>query len=346
MIRWISITALLLAMACPLGTEVQAAPRSNAPTQLTRLNKAFYNLVRLSNERIKLLSRLRRFQSTIRKTRARAAGPARDYKLRRLLAGARALAKRLSASDKQMKAARAELLAARKQLLRTIVRLKKAQQRRARRALAQTARKGRGKLTVLRIAKTRLHPLDGPREINEKADLLKDSAEKIRKRLKEIDQVISRLGKRQKLRRIARGVDRYAGLFGEDTSRRRVTRIRPAKPAGVTGEAPGPGEGPHNANDLDAGYTNNPSSSLSDDGVSRGGTSSSTYAVVLKELLTPTTLAALRKAGRSADPRVRMAALKKARAELKKAIAKLKKRALRYRTKAQNLKTRERRRRR
>ena len=50
------------------------------------------------------------------------------------------------------------------------------------------------------------------------------------------------------LRRIARRVDRYSGLFAEDTSRRRVTRIRPARPvsAGEPG-AGAPAEGVHSA---------------------------------------------------------------------------------------------------
>lgn len=340
MIRWLTIPTLLLALGWPVGA--QAAPASRTPAQLERLNKAFTRLIRHTSQHARLLQRLQRYQRTIRTTRARPSGPARDYKLRRLLAGARSLAKRLSAADKRVARARADVAAARKLLIRSLARLKKAQQGRARRALAQT--RVRGRLTVLRITRTRLHPLDGPREISEKADLLKDSEEKIRKRLAEIDRVIVRLGKRQKLRRIARGVDRYAGLFGEDTSRRRVTRIRPARPVGAA-EGPGtPADGLQATNDMDAGYTN-PSATYGDDTSSRG-VSSGTYAVVLKELLTSATLAALRKAGRSSDPRVRLAALQKARAELKRAMAQLRSKARRYRAKAAQLRKREQQRRR
>jgi len=335
MIRWFPITALLLALAWP--SQAQAAPSDRMPAQLVRLNKTFARLLRLNSQRTQLLTRLRRFHATVRTTRARPAGPARDFKLRRLLAGARTLAKRLSILDKQVAKALADVTTARASLIQTLTRLKKPQRNRARRALANTAGKGQKRHTVLRIAKTRLDPLDGPREIDEKADLLKDSEEKIRKRLREISQIISRLGKRQKLRRIARGVDRYSGLFAEDTSRRRVTRIRPAKTTAAVN--PGaPAEGLQDSNDMDAGYT--PSSTFGDDSHSRG-TSSSTYAVVLKELLTPTTLAALRKAGRSSDPRVRLRALRKARAELQRAIAKLKARAHRYRAKAKRLRQTE-----
>lgn len=342
--RWISITALLLALAWP--TTAQAAPQESTSAGLARLNKAFTRVVQLNNQRSQLLKRLKRFQATIRTTRVRPAGPARDFKLRRLLAGARALAKRLSTTDKQLRRALTNLTAARAGLIQAMTRLKKSQQSRVRRALSQTAGRAHGKLTVLRIAKTKLHPLDGPRQINEKADLLKDSEEKIRKRLKEIDQVITRIGKRQKLRRIARGVDRYSGLFGEDTSRRRVTRIRPSKAPAGAADPGAPAEGLQNSSDMDGGYTGNPNSTFGDDSSSRGGASSSTYAVVLKELLTPATLAALRKAGRSSDPRVRLRALRKARAELHRAIAKLKAKARRYRAKAKRLRQSEQRRRR
>lgn len=344
MIRWLTMTALLLALGWPAGA--QAAPSNRAPAQLVRLNKAFTRLIQLNNQHSRLLGRLKRFQATIRTTRVRPAGPARDFKLRRLLAGARALAKQLSTTDKQVKKALADVTAARVSLIQAMTRLKKSQQNRARRVLVQTAGKGQGRLMVLRIAKTRLHPLDGPKEIGEKADLLKDSEEKIQRRLQEIDRVISRIGKRQKLRRIARGVDRYSGLFGEDTSRRRVTRIRPAKPAGVGDGDPSLAEGLQAADDMDAGYTTTPpNSTFDEDGHSRSN-SSSTYAVVLKELLTPATLAALRKAGRSSDPRVRLQALRKARAELRRAAAKLKAKARRYRAKAKRLRQREQQRRR
>jgi hypothetical protein len=337
--RWLTITALLMALAWPM--DGQAAPGGRTPAQLVRLNKTFARLLELNRKRTHLLKRLKRFQATVRATRNRPAGPARDFKLRRLLAGARTLAKRLSTTDRQVSKALVDVTAARMSLIRSMARLKKPQQNRARRALVHTAGKGQRRQTVLRITKTRLDPLDGPREIDEKADLLKDSEEKIRKRLQEITRVISRLGKRQKLRRIARGVDRYSGLFAEDTSRRRVTRIRPGTTADAAEPSP-PAAGLESPNDLDAGYTSG--ATLGDDGLSRG-TSSSTYAVVLKELLTPTTLAALRKAGRSSDPRVRLQALRKARAELKRAIAKLKARARRYRAKAKRLRRTERNRR-
>ncbi len=339
MIRWILIAALLMALGGPM--EAQAAPGGRTPAQLVRLNKTFARLLQLNRQRSQLLGRLKRFQATVRTTRARPAGPARDFKLRRLLAGARTLAKRLSTTDTQVAKALADVTAARMSLIQSMARLQRAQQTRARRALQHTAGKNRRRLTVLRIAKTRLDPLDGPREIDEKADLLKDSEEKIRKRLQEITRVISRIGKRQKLRRIARGVDRYSGLFAEDTSRRRVTRIRPTTST-VAGDPAAPAEGLYGANDMDAGYA--PSSTFNDDGHSRA-TSSSTYAVVLKELLTPTTLAALRKAGRSSDPRARLRALRKARAELQRAVAKLKARAQRYRSKAKRLRKKERNRR-
>ncbi|MFH2007162.1 MAG: hypothetical protein ABI333_11295 [bacterium] len=333
MIRWTSTIALLLALGWPTTAQAESS-KQTVGTQLATLNRAFNALNQRILERASLLKRMQRYQATIRQTREQKAGPARDYKLRRLLAEARALAKSLSGTDAQLLRAQQVLERARSALLRTLSRLKQAQQERIRKALAKTSSKDGRKPTVLRVAKTRIDPLDGPQEINEKADLLKDSEEKIRKRLAEVDQVIGRLQKRGKLRRIAQGVDRYQGLFGEDASRRKLTRIRPSKaPADAAGEW---------SNDHDGSYQPAPGS-ITDDGLggSSRGSTSSTYAVVFKDLLTPATLDALRKAGQSSDPRVRLQALQRVREELKRAAAKLKARAQRYRQRAKTLRQRE-----
>ncbi len=338
MFRLVHMLALPLALLWPWAAAAAprsaATPTSTARTAMVRLDRAFARLLEISGQRRRLLRRHARFQATIRATRRLAAGPARDFKLRRLLAGSRAVAGRLSALDRRRAAALRELHRARNQLLRSIQSLRRAQAALARLALARTAKRAATTPAVLRIARVRLKPLDGPREILEKADLLADSEEKIRKRLEKLDRAIARLAGRQELRRIARRVDRYGNLFGEDTSRRRITRIRPSRPTvSDDGELSAPA-GTQSSSGLDAGYAADPGGS---DGDLSHGASSSTYAVVLKELLTPSTVAALRKAGTSGDPGARLAALKRAREELRRTMARLRSRADRYRARARNL---------
>lgn len=360
----VSLTGLKEARAQGPSAATQAAPSAAAiKAQLRALDGALETLRPLRSERARLLKRLQRFSRVLASTRAKPAGPARDFKLRRLMAAARALAQKLSRLDGRINAARLALGKVRQQLGASLLWLRGARKALVARALQRTgsrpARRGGRNLRVLKVARVKLDPLDGPREIHEKADLLRDSEEKLRRRIAQIDLVIKGLGRRQQLRSVSRRVDRYTGLWSEDTSRRRVTRLRPGtarSPAdGVQGGAPqGAGEPsePNNTGEMDgddaslgSGFSGR-AGGASDESVFSASSPPTTYAVVLREVLTPGTLAALRKAGQSTDPRVRLAALKRVRAELKRQATGLRQRASGYRQRAKRLKSSETRRRR
>ena len=350
--RFAFILTLLLAVSWSAGAG--AAPSaSEVNRRIQSLNGTFATVNKLVSRHTTLLRRMTRYQASIRATRARPAGPARDYKLRRLLAEARSLAKHLSQLDARIRTSQAALIEARRRLLETLAQLQGARKTHVRKELKRTARGTAGRPTVLRVVKTRISPLDGPVQIDRKADLLRDSEDKIRRRLSEIDRVITRLQSRQKLRSISRGVDRYLGLFAEDTSRRRQTRIRPSRPAAADSKDEGAAApGLNSSHDTDGTTRPTGAYSTGDDSSWSGGAAetgsrgtSSTYAVVLKELLTPATLEALRRAGRSSDPRVRLRALQRVRDELGRAANRLRTRANHFRKRAKTLRQQEHRRR-
>lgn len=339
--RLVTIAALGLIIGLPASARARPLTLESG---LTRLNSAFNRLNQQLSSRVTLLERLKLYNATIQQTRARKAGPARDYRLRRLLAEARALSRRLSGLDVRIKRSQEELDRARKALLGLLARLKARQAAQVKAQLARTSRTGKRQVKVLKVAKTRIDPLDGPREIEEKADLLKDSEEKIRRRIREIARVIDRLKKRAKLRRISRRVDRDEGLYGEDTSRHRITRLRP-------------GSNPNRSTPTDDGVTQDADTLGTNSGYAtpapgaaepswESGHSARTYAVLLKEVLSPAALASLRKASQSNDPEVRLKALQRVQQELRRAAARLRKKSTRYRQKARELRQKERSRRR
>lgn len=333
---WLGIlmATLALSLASPGAQAAPIAP--GLSTRLEELNQRFAAVDKAVAGRTALLGRLDRYRRSIRDTRRQEAGPARDFKLRRLLAEAQALAKQISALDVELARHQEALEEARQSLLRLLAELQGAQREKVQQELARTRQSKDGRPAVLKVARPLIHPLDGPREIEEKADVLRDSEDKIRKRIEEIDRALTNMAERRRLRSISQRLDRYTGIFNEDSSSRRVTRIRPSKIVAPAEGAPNPaGE-----MDTQGGYA--PADDFAGSGVGRTVTSG-TYAVVLRELLTPATLHALRKAGESGDPEARIRALRKAREELQKAAADLRSRSQTYRERARQLRTHEKR---
>jgi hypothetical protein len=145
---------------------------------------------------------------------------------------------------------------------------------------------------------------------------------------------MARLEARRHLRTIADRVDRDEGLFVEDSGRSRLTRVRPGTPGGRTTGTPGEADANYGALDGAGGPA-----------PQAGGTSGSgTYAVVLREVLSAATLEALRTAGRTSDPAVRLEALRKVREELRRKAAEIQQREREYRERARTLRAREQRR--
>jgi phage shock protein A len=332
-VRALSATILLL-----LTAEVRPAHALDDATLRRHLDLVVISrqgLDRATAARTVLLGRLQQYQEVIRTTRAMAAGPARDYKLRRLLAEAQELSTQLTGLDARTRKLQADLEQQRAVLERLIGQVTPAQATLIRRVLSAVAPAPARPAGVLRVPRVAIGSLDGPREIEEKADLLKDSEEKLRRQIAEVEAVMSRLEARRQLRHIADRVDRDDGLFVEDSARQRLTRVRPGTAGGgrTSGTA---GEADANYGALDSGSTPAPAA---------GGTAGSgTYAVVLREVLSAATLEALRSAGRSSDPAVRLQALAKVREELRRKAAEIQQREREYRERARVLREREQRR--
>ncbi|MDY0000208.1 MAG: hypothetical protein RBU30_02820 [Polyangia bacterium] len=330
---------LLMGASGAMAQAEQSPPgAADLAARLAELNRKFAQVDQAIASRVTLLGRLDRYRRSIKEARDQEAGPARDFKLRRLLAEAQVLASKLSALDAELAGHQRALEEARRALVTKLSALKGAERLRVQRELARTRGAKERPPAVLKVARPVIDPLDGPREIEEKADVLKDSEEKIRKRIEEIDRVLANMAERRRLRAISQRVDRYTGIFNEDSSSRRVTRIRPTR---ITSTGDGATSAPA---ELDA----NPSSAYGSYEDTAGGSigrsvSSGTYAVVLRELLTPATLNALRKAGQSGDPDERIRALQKARDELRQAASDLRNRSQTYRDRAKQLRTNEKR---
>jgi hypothetical protein len=75
----------------------------------------------------------------------------------------------------------------------------------------------------LGVARAADDPLDGPRELQDKADLLRDSGDKLRREVQRLAQRIDGVERRRHLRERAGAVDE--DLFGESVSNRRSPRV-------------------------------------------------------------------------------------------------------------------------
>lgn len=352
--QWLpmAVAASALSLLAPWASLGQAAPAPRAapssaseslPARLAELGQLFVSLGQAEASRTELLKRLDRYRKSIRDTQRQSPGPSRDFKLRRLLSDSQALAKEISALDQKIARERAALHRTRQALAKLLESLKEEDRARVRRELERTRRSEGSRSRprqVLKVAKPTIHPLDGPREIEEKADALRDSEDKIRKQIKEIEDILSALERRRRLRAISSGLDRYTGIFNEDSSSRRVVRIRPTRTSAdsATGSpTPDPSrEGDLNPPESFAGVVDDPQ-------VGEGTRTavSGTYAVVLRELLTAETINALRQAGRSGDPEERRRALERARAELRRTATELQRKSQTFRQRARQLRSQE-----
>ncbi len=170
-------------------------------------------------------------------------------------------------------------------------------------------------------------PLDGPRELRSKADLLRDSGDKLRREARRIAGRIDNVERRRRLRERAGALDE--DMFGEISSNRRVARVAAAGPAATatnrgteaTADSAGsPGvQGP-------VGAPPSPGASL---GVppSGGGFATRSDSTVLRNLVDPATLDELRRADSIDDVERQTRALKKAQVELESLATELDKRA-------------------
>ncbi|MDB4966402.1 MAG: hypothetical protein JWN44_2091, partial [Myxococcales bacterium] len=164
----------------------------------------------------------------IERTKGEAAGVRRDLKLQELLAAQKAKSDELERMAGDLRGRTSLLAGARRKLLadcdRALAgqlpeskRLELARLRTAQAAaLAQPDR-------PLGVARAAADPLDGPRELQDKADLLRDSEDKLRREVSRLSQRIDGVERRRHLRERAVAVD--DDLFGENMSNRRSARV-------------------------------------------------------------------------------------------------------------------------
>jgi hypothetical protein len=200
------------------------------------------------------------------------------------------------------------------------------------------------------VARAASDPLDGPRELQDKADLLRDSGDKLRREVQRLAGRIDSVERRRHLRERAGAVDE--DLFGEAASNRRSARVASttlssagdrsqgaASPSagvpttGGTGATGGGGAGGSGGGAPGGG--NNPGGATPSGG-DHGGTTAD--ATVLRNLVDPATLDELRRADGGDDLDRQLRALRRAQNELSGMASELDRRARSLATRADELK--------
>lgn len=351
-----TILGLMVALLLPVtATADQVAQLSQRRT-------------RLKSHQVKLEKLLSGQVARIGRLKAQPSGVRRDFQLSAALRDNQQLASKLTTLQGQMKALNQRLIAAYDRTLAATT--DKATRASLIKRRALLSRKLTSRSTSRIVTKGKAELLDDPEDLEEKADLLKDSESKLRRQLRRVKKQISRIKLRSKLRRHGRGIDDQ--LFVEDSPRRTArakpsTRSTPA-PEAADGTARAPkaneggtqgGGGPASPAPPPSGTDNDKFSGATDPKIDYGseaagsaagaaplrsssaGTSSSGSGLGLsvRGVLDPSILRELRKARKSGNLKQRLAALEKAQQRLRQM-------ADRLGTRARDLRTRAKRRRR
>jgi hypothetical protein len=376
--RLVLIAALLALL--PVSRPAAGAPaRAAVPSALAELDalrgevhKAEAAVAPLYERRASLSAAAASLAAQIDELKRKPAGVRRDADLQRLLADSKARTDELERVQGELRWREPGLGELRRKLVRSIdVALEHEQK-----ALSEAARLDLDRLRTatvallvspaapLQIAPERaaiaVDPLDGPRELRYKADLLRDSGDKLRREASRIASRIDSVERRRHLRERAGSLD--DDMFGEATSNRRVARTQgalaahtndkaaeqspsdpsrssandsatptPAAPpsAGAptgTGGLTGGGSSPVTTpNSPSTGGSTTTNGSTFANGGSKSATSSES--TVLRNLVDPRTLDELRRADEIDDVDRQTRALKKAQSELESLAKELDRRA-------------------
>ncbi len=344
---------------------VQAAPaRADAlgdvqaqQLEVTRLDG---ERAQLDGRRVRLEHESQELAAEIEREKAEAPGVRRDFRLQELLAASQAKTSELERVASDLRARTQSLTGARRTLMSSCDRALGGSLPEARRL--ELARLRTAQVTLLAMPQQPLgigkpvpapayDPLDGPRELAEKADLLRDSGDKLRREVTRIASRIDDVERRRHLRERAGAVDE--DWFGESTSNRHVARsstshgtdtagkasdANPQTPgAGVAGPPTGGGAGSATPSPAGGGTTNGggtpPVSNFANDPANRGSDST-----VLRNLVDPATLDELRRADGSDDLERQVRALRRAQGELQGLANDLERRAKGLSSRANELK--------
>lgn len=176
-----------------------------------------------------------------------------------------------------------------------------------------------------------IEPLDGPRELNEKADFVEDTRDKLDKKRRALTELIRQARQEREVARAARDFARDVGLFDEESRSTRVTR-----PGAGQVESAGVG----NQSDTPPDQSGNPATPTFDgrerDQPTTPPPGTVTVPLVPREI-SPDVLINLRVDDLADDPNVDLATLQRLEQELSELDAFLRKRANTIRSRAKKL---------
>jgi hypothetical protein len=190
----------------------------------------------LQRHRVRLESLLGEHGKRISRLKAQPAGVGRDYQLQSALRESQAVATRLTQLRAQLRGVGTKLIAAYDAALATARGEAQARLRQRRAAVAAEPSGGDSRI----VTRERAGRMDSPEELDEKADLLQDSEEKVRRQLKQVEAKLAQLEHRTRLERHSKAVD--DSPFVEE-SPRRTGQARKSSSGGGAAEAAAPSAG-------------------------------------------------------------------------------------------------------
>jgi len=346
----------------------------------------------LDGRRVRLEQESQALAGEIEQLKTEPAGVRRDFRLQELLPLSKAKSDELERVSADLRSRNQALSSARRELVATCDRAlyREANLPEARRL--ELSRLRTAQVTLLTLpaqpftlgkpaaaaAPSAFDPLDGPRDLQEKADLLRDSEDKLRREVSRLSARIDDVERRRHLRERATAVDE--DWFGESTTSRTVARsatsstsrngqergggaadsatppqspspmgspTSPPTVGGGTGSSPGAGAGSGGSpggsigtgtGSGSGGGNGNSLGTPSFSGAGSGEPPRADSTAVLRNLVDPATLDELRRADGSDDLERQVRALRRAQGELEGLAKDLGKRAKNLSTRAQELK--------
>lgn len=315
------VVPLAFAAVLALSGGARADGVGDLGAELTRLDGA---RAEVEGRRAALDRKNQEEAREIERLKGEPSGVGRDYRLGQLLASAQERALELDRLQADLRTRDEALAASRRRLLaacdRALEEGKLPDARRVEIARLRAVEAGRLAGSApsggVAIARPVADPLDGPSELGEKADLLKDSEDRLRREVDRLGRRIDSVEMRRRLRERAGAVD--DDLFVESDTGRRTLRVTPL--AAVPHTAGGAGDAKDGAQTPTAGSPNGPPPGGGSLGF--GSTGGETFAdprygVSLRGVIDPSTLDDLRRAEAGADLEGQLRALHRMQGGLK-----------------------------
>jgi hypothetical protein len=322
---------LVLAVALLAPMSARGDALDEVRVRETEVRTADAQRAQLDARRAQLDHEAQALAGDVERIKADAPGVRRDLRLGELLATSRAKADELDHVATELRARQSQLASARRGLVSACDRaLGRAQIAEAQRLQLERLRTAQVTLLAqpaqpLELGHAAADPLDGPRELEEKADLLRDSQDKLRREAERLSSRIDDVERRRHLRERASAVDE--DWFGESASNRKTASV--AKSVGTNSlggrnsndatqgagspntPAPAAGGGGAFNGDNSGGKTNTPGGLTNSGGEFRTDTTTT-----LRNLVDPATLDELRRTDGGDDLERQVRALRRAQGEL------------------------------